>query len=248
MSWPGARRPGTVEASASRVRVRDFRQRDKEQASSPLTSRDDGARLDLCMGRKAVSVSSFLATLQSFEAEPITRDRILHYCLETSVDRSSLSPYVHFRSDMYTRNLIYRDDLLEVMAVCWSPGQRTVIHTHNGQLGWMSVEQGALAVVNYKWLGCNAADNQNVSGLDCLAGATELDLCTAGTYRSATRMAPLTPWTRRRRSTRSCCRARRPGSPCTSIAGRSTRASLSISRTNAATAASSRSTASTARS
>jgi cysteine dioxygenase len=51
-----------------------------------------------------------------------------------------------------------------------------VIHTHNGQLGWMSVEQGALAVVNYKWLSCNAADNQNVSGMDCLAGATELEL------------------------------------------------------------------------
>ncbi|PYQ17828.1 MAG: hypothetical protein DMF81_26765 [Acidobacteria bacterium] len=77
---------------------------------------------------------------------------------------------------MYTRNLIYRDGLVELMAVCWAPGQRTVIHTHNGQLGWMSVEQGALAVVNYKWLGCNAADNQNVAGMDCLAGATELDL------------------------------------------------------------------------
>ena len=62
------------------------------------------------------------------------------------------------------------------MAVCWSPGQRTVIHTHNGQLGWMSVESGALAVINYKWLGCNASDNQNVVGMDCLAGATELDL------------------------------------------------------------------------
>src|SRR5262249_16157861 len=52
----------------------------------------------------------------------------------------------------------------------------TVIHTHNGQLGWMSVERGALAVINYKWLGCNAAGNQNVAGMDCLAGATELDL------------------------------------------------------------------------
>src|SRR4029450_2078480 len=95
---------------------------------------------------------------------------------EASVDRGSLKPYVHFRGDMYTRNPVYRDDQLELMAVCWQPGQRTVIHTHNGQLGWMSVEQGAVAVVNYKWLGCNAADNQNVSGIDCLAGATELDL------------------------------------------------------------------------
>lgn len=128
------------------------------------------------MGRRTVSIGDFVDTLRSFEAEPITRDRILHYCLETAVDRSTLAPYAHFSSEFYTRNLVYRDDLIEVMAVCWSPGQRTVIHTHNGQLGWMSVEQGALAVVNYKWVGCNASDNQNVAGLDCLAGATELDL------------------------------------------------------------------------
>lgn len=128
------------------------------------------------MSRKTVSVPHFIETLRSFESDPITRDRVLEYCLETGVDRSSLDPYLNFQKDAYTRNLIYTDDLFEVMAVCWSPGQRTVIHTHNGQLGWMSVEQGSLAVINYKWLSCNAADNQNVVGMDCLAGATELDL------------------------------------------------------------------------
>ena len=128
------------------------------------------------MARKSVSVSRFIDTLQSFESEPVTRDRVLEYCLENGVDRASLDPYIHFRSDAYTRNLIFTDATFEVMAICWAPGQLTPIHTHNGQLGWMSVEQGALAVVNYKWLGCNAADNQNVAGIDCLAGATELDL------------------------------------------------------------------------
>jgi cysteine dioxygenase len=128
------------------------------------------------MSRKTVSVGGLVDTLRGFEAEPLTRDRLLGYFQETTVDRASLDPYVHFRSDLYTRNLIYRDDVIELMALCWQPGQRTVIHTHNGQMGWMSVEQGALAVVNYKWLGCNAADNQNVAGIDCLAGATELDL------------------------------------------------------------------------
>jgi cysteine dioxygenase len=128
------------------------------------------------MSRKTVSVPRFIETLRSFESGPITRDRVLEYCLETGLDRSSLDPYLNFRTDAYTRNLIYSDDLFEVMAICWSPGQRTPIHTHNGQLGWMSVEQGCLAVVNYKWLSCNAADNQNVVGMDCLAGATELDL------------------------------------------------------------------------
>lgn len=128
------------------------------------------------MGRKSISVGDFVDGLRSFESEPITRDRVLGYMQETAVDRGTLAPYAHFRKDMYTRNLVYRDDLLELMAVCWQPGQRTVIHTHNGQLGWMGVEQGALAVVNYKWVGCNASDNQNVAGMDCLAGATELDL------------------------------------------------------------------------
>ncbi len=130
----------------------------------------------MAMARKLVRVEEFVETLRGFEAEPITRDRVLNYCLETEVGRASLEPYVHFRADTYTRNLIYRDERIEVMAVCWQPGQRTVIHTHNGQLGWMAVSQGAVGVVNYKWLGCNAADNQNVAGLDCLAGATELDL------------------------------------------------------------------------
>ena len=128
------------------------------------------------LSRKTVAIGDFVERLRSFESEPITRDRMLGYMQETAVDRSSLSPYVHFRGDMYTRNLVYRDDMLELMAVCWQPGQKTVIHTHNGQLGWMGVEQGALAVINYKWIGCNAADNQNVAGMDCLAGATELDI------------------------------------------------------------------------
>ena len=128
------------------------------------------------MARKTVGLPDLVDTLRGFESAPITRDRVLEYLQETAVDRGSLDRYVHFRDDMYTRNLVYRDDDLELMAVCWMPGQRTVIHTHNGQLGWMSVEQGALAAINYKWLGCNAADNQNVAGMDCLAGATELDL------------------------------------------------------------------------
>ncbi len=128
------------------------------------------------MARREVGADEFVAGLASLEGSPVTRDRVLDYCSERHLDPHSLERYLHFRPDMYTRNLIWADPIFEVMALCWMPGQRTVIHSHNGQLGWMSVERGALAVINYKWLGCNAADNQNVSGMDCLAGATELDL------------------------------------------------------------------------
>jgi cysteine dioxygenase len=128
------------------------------------------------MSRKRIAIGDFVETIRSFESEPITKERLLGFCQEVELERASLDRFVHFRGDRYTRNLIHRDDFLEIMAVCWAPGQRTVIHTHNGQLGWMAACQGALAVINYKWLGCNAAENQNVAGLDCLAGATELQL------------------------------------------------------------------------
>jgi hypothetical protein len=58
--------------------------------------------------------------------------------------------------------------------LCWQPGQGTPVHTHNGQLGWMVMDRGALEVQNYSWLGCNKPENQNVVGIDCLGGATEI--------------------------------------------------------------------------
>lgn len=125
---------------------------------------------------KSRSIGDFVDTLRGFSAERVTSAAIMELCLDTDVESSSLKPYVHWHDNIYTRNLIYRDDLFEVMAVCWQKGQKTVLHTHNGQLGWMMVNRGIAEVTNFKWVGCNAADRQNQGGVDCLAGATEIEL------------------------------------------------------------------------
>lgn len=122
------------------------------------------------------TVGAFVEALKGFESAPITSGRVKELCLDTDLDRSSLSPYVHWRDSFYTRNLIYRDDWFEVMAVCWQKDQITPIHTHNGQLGWMMVVDGCAEVTNYAWKGCNAPEGRQVSGLDCIAGATEIHL------------------------------------------------------------------------
>jgi cysteine dioxygenase len=122
------------------------------------------------------SVGSFVDALKSFEGQPITTDRVLGLCLDSDIDRSSLSPYVHWQDAFYTRNLIFRDEWFEVMAVCWQRGQKTPIHSHNGQLGWMLIIEGCAEVTNFKWRGCNFPEGQNVSGIDCVTGATQIDL------------------------------------------------------------------------
>jgi cysteine dioxygenase len=122
------------------------------------------------------TVDDFIHGLTSFERELITKEAVARYCDSMRLSADALKPYSFFHDDFYTRNLVYRDDLFEVMVICWRAGQKTTIHTHNGQLGWMDMPQGEVLVHNFQYIGCNAAENQNVVGLDCLAGATEIHL------------------------------------------------------------------------
>lgn len=134
--------------------------------------------------------------MRGFEQGLITRDGVLDFCASVQISDASLAPYVHFDEKFYTRNLIYRDDLFEVMTICWQPGQKTAVHTHNGQLCWMIAQRGNLAVVDYKWMGCDHPENQNVVGIDCLAGSEhtklefvrEVEACTGGQVLTADKL------------------------------------------------------------
>jgi cysteine dioxygenase type I len=122
------------------------------------------------------SVEDFVEGLKSFEEGLITQEEVRRYAEATRLSADALKPYTYFRDDIYTRNLIYRDKLFEVMAICWKLGQKTAVHTHNGQLGWMTVAQGDVSVHNYKYVSCNCPEHQNVVGIDCLAGASRIQL------------------------------------------------------------------------
>ena len=122
------------------------------------------------------SVEDFVQGLRGLEADLITKDGIAAYMASTPLAPEALNGYVYWRDSIYTRNLIYRDDLFEVMAICWAPGQKTAIHTHNGQLGWMTVAQGEVLTHEFHHTACNKPENQNVVGIDCLGGATELQI------------------------------------------------------------------------
>jgi len=148
------------------------------------------------MAKQLISIDDFIAKLRSFEQGIITRDAILDFCESTQISDASLAPYVFFDDKFYTRNMIYRDDLFEVMTICWQPGQKTAVHTHNGQLCWMIPQRGNLGVVDYKWLGCDHPENQNVVGIDCLAGSEhtklevvrEIEACAGGTVLTADKL------------------------------------------------------------
>src|SRR5262245_11213813 len=126
------------------------------------------------MSQKIVAAGEFVEQLRLLRSQLVTKELIVEFLSDRTIKSSTLDRFTTYNDERYTRNLIYRDDLFEVIMLCWQPGQGTPVHTHNGQLGWMVMDRGALEVQNYSWLGCNKPENQNVVGIDCLGGATEI--------------------------------------------------------------------------
>ncbi|MFQ5877448.1 MAG: cysteine dioxygenase family protein [Acidobacteriota bacterium] len=98
------------------------------------------------------SVQDLVARLRDIPARDFTRPRVLREVGRTAIDPASLRPYVFFSPDHYTRNLIHRCDLFEVIAICWEMGQTSAIHNHRGQECWMGVPAGRLEVRNFRTL------------------------------------------------------------------------------------------------
>jgi hypothetical protein len=50
------------------------------------------------------------------------------------LDSSTLARHLFFSQSHYTRNLMFKCGLFEVIANCWEVGQASGFHNHRGQL------------------------------------------------------------------------------------------------------------------
>jgi len=98
-----------------------------------------------------VSIDEFVTGLRKLrEADFTGLAGTLQYLAANRVDAESLQPYLFWNAQHYTRNLIDKTDLYELLAICWEPGMRSSIHNHKGQNCWMAAPIGRLAVQNYR--------------------------------------------------------------------------------------------------
>ena len=65
------------------------------------------------------------------------------------VEEGSLAPYLTWNRQHYTRNLIDKTDLYELIAICWDVGQTSSVHNHRDQNCWMAAPVGRLLVENF---------------------------------------------------------------------------------------------------
>ena len=122
------------------------------------------------------TLTELLEEIKRISAGVITKQALCEILTGALLDRKELAPYEHWLPDRHTRNLIYRNERIELMLICWPAGVTTPLHTHNGQLGWMAMVSGRLKVENFRLVQCDHPENQEVVGIDCLSGATSITM------------------------------------------------------------------------
>ena len=96
---------------------------------------------------QAVEIGKFVEGLQSLPR--FTATEVYGYVKAHPVQPESLRPYLFFNPAGYTRNLIFKNERFELLALCWEIGQASRIHNHRDQQCWMAVPVGKLAVQDY---------------------------------------------------------------------------------------------------
>lgn len=100
---------------------------------------------------RKVSIQDFVNNLQKLRPEDFdTVAAPLAYLQANPVDPESLRPYLFWNGQHYTRNLIDKTELYELLSICWEVGMGSSIHNHKDQHCWMAAPVGRLAVQNYR--------------------------------------------------------------------------------------------------
>lgn len=96
-----------------------------------------------------LTISDWVRNLAAIPERNFSLDNVQDYILHHAVRPESLEKYLFFSKGSYTRNLIFKNEVFECMAICWEVGQSSRVHNHRDQNCWMSAPIGRLKVQNF---------------------------------------------------------------------------------------------------
>jgi cysteine dioxygenase len=118
---------------------------------------------------KQVPIDSFVSELRRFPESAFDQTEQLRQFLHDSpLNPDSLAHYLTWDRQHYTRNLIDKTPLYELIAICWEVGQASSVHNHRDQNCWMAVPMGRLLVENYRVI------HQDIAGGKCSIQSIEI--------------------------------------------------------------------------
>lgn len=129
-----------------------------------------------------VPIDQLVNGLREMSDDMFVCEPVYDYLSEYPVDVESIHKYLFWSPSFYTRNLIYKDERFEMMAICWEAGQVSRVHNHCEQRCWMTVPIGRLKGQNFavdemdETRGyCKLRETDTFELAECLATKVELE-------------------------------------------------------------------------
>jgi len=91
----------------------------------------------------SISFSELTERLNS-QTSPPTLEQLNLWVSSVEISETDIEPYIGFKEGNYWRHRVCRNDAVEMLVICWRPGQQTPIHDHNGSHGVVRVHQGLM--------------------------------------------------------------------------------------------------------
>lgn len=92
---------------------------------------------------EASSFRTLKETLEALASAPALED-LDRWLSTVQVTAEDVCPYRFFKQGTYARHRVLRNEFVELLVLCWLPGQRTPIHDHNGSYGAVRVCEGVM--------------------------------------------------------------------------------------------------------
>lgn len=131
---------------------------------------------------KTVQINDLISGLKSVSDDEFTCDNVYQFLSDNPIEVDSITRYFHWSPSFYTRNLIYKDDRFEMLAICWEAGQNSTVHNHAEQKCWMTVPIGRLKGQNFGVVDmdesrnyCKLVETDSFELSDCLSAKVELE-------------------------------------------------------------------------
>jgi cysteine dioxygenase len=96
-----------------------------------------------------VGIDKLVSGLKAIPDAEWTCEGVYAFLGQNPIEVDTITKFFTWKPDTYTRNLIYKDDRFELMAICWEIGQMSRIHNHWEQKCWMTVPVGKLHGQNF---------------------------------------------------------------------------------------------------
>ena len=111
--------------------------------------------------------ADLIERLQTQTGPPSLED-INSWLANVKITQVDLEPYLGFKEGNYWRHRVCRNEAIEMLIICWRPGQKTPIHDHNGSHGVVRVQQGLMWETMFTY--DNDRGLQYRSGRECPTG------------------------------------------------------------------------------